>query len=106
MKYAETDPEGFAAAEALFQMRINMVKYALRMALRNGRTLEDIAKPAYVGVSTMKNLLDGVTQRPTTWTLDRIMLVLGWRMTFLPADLPRLDVELPEPLSLVPAIAA
>ncbi len=106
MKYVETDPEGFAEAEALFQMRVNMVKWMLRMALRNGRTLEDIAKPAYVGVSTMNNLLDGITKRPTAWTLDRIMLVLGWRMTYLPADLPRFKEEPPEQFTLVPAIAA
>jgi hypothetical protein len=106
MKLAENDPEGLAEAEALFQMRINAVKWMLRMALRNGRTLEGIAKKAYVGVSTMNNLLNDVTRRPTAWTLDRIMGEIGWRMTYLPADLPRLKEEPPEQFLLVPAIAA
>ncbi len=101
MKTAKDDEVERELAELEFQMRVNMVKDTLRLALQQGRKLEDISAVAYVGVSTMKNLLDGVTKRPTAWTLDRVMYACGWRPTYLPADLPRLEYEPPVPLSHV-----
>jgi len=96
------DEDLLQEAEALFQAKVQHVKFALRMALREGRTLKDISAIAFVGVSTMQNLLNGVTKRPTAWTTERIMYALGWRIAYLPADMPPLEAELRyEPPKLV-----
>lgn len=62
--------------------------------IRFGRSWQDIATTAYVGVGTVQRFADGTTMRPTSFTVNQLAKAVGYRIAIVPAETKRLPGEI------------
>lgn len=61
--------------------------------LRTGRTYEQIADGLYVSPRMILAFAEGKTRKPSSWTVERLAMALGFRLALLPAHMPRIPGE-------------
>jgi hypothetical protein len=66
----------------------------LHAALRRGRTYEELSGIMFVGVITIKRFAAGETKKPSTWTVERLVMALDYRIALVPRDMPEIPGEL------------
>jgi hypothetical protein len=69
-----------------YQIFLADLRGKLQTALRSGRTYEQIADGTFVAPKTIQNFNEGKTRRPSSWTVERLSLALGYRLALVPID--------------------
>lgn len=71
-----------------YQVFLADLRGKLGAALKSGRTYEQIADGLFVAPKTIQNFYEGKTRRPSSWTLERLSMALGYRWVLVPVDEP------------------
>jgi hypothetical protein len=78
-----------------YQVFLADLRGKLQAALRSGRTYEQIAEGLIVAPKTIQNFNEGKTRRPSSWTVERLSMALGYRLALVPIDDQGQGSELP-----------
>ncbi|MFM2424208.1 MAG: hypothetical protein RLZZ70_599 [Candidatus Parcubacteria bacterium] len=76
-----------------YQIFLADLRGKVHVALRAGRTYEQIADGLYVSPRTIQAFAEGKTRKPSSFTVERLAMALGFRLAIVPADMPRIPGE-------------
>jgi hypothetical protein len=65
-----------------YQIFLADLRGKVRVKLAKGATYESLSVGMVVAPKTIQNFVEGVTKRPSSWTVERIAWRLGYRVTF------------------------
>ena len=65
-----------------YQIFLADLRGKVRAKLTKGATYNSISEGMVVAPKTIQNFVEGVTKKPSSWTVERLAWKLGYRITF------------------------